>query len=176
MNQSLDFAAVMKAAGIPEQGKTWADTWPDSEASFQLNDLYFFQPRWMEEALAKLKMPEAINAAFRQTLPFFAQHPALQRLAWHCCHLLYQTRFDPTAFRTWPPLPAALGPDAAMFYAFVCLAGLPQIERLHRQRGIDPAKSLAGTGYPTLEFLPLIGALPIGRFQGFACRSLLLEG
>jgi len=26
-----------------------------------------------------------------------------------------------------------------MFYAFVCLAGLPHLERLHRQRGIDPA-------------------------------------
>lgn len=139
MDQLLNFAAVMKAAGIPEQGAIWADTWPDSQASFHLNDLYFFQQRWLEEALAKLKMPEAINAAFRQAQPFFAQNPALQRLAWHCSHLLYQTRFDPAALQAWPPLPAALGPDAAMFYAFVCLAGLPQIERLHHQRGIEPA-------------------------------------
>lgn len=139
MDQSLNFAAVIKAAGIPEQGAIWAATWPDSQASFHLNDLYFFQPCWMEEALAKLKIPETIKAAFRKTRPFYAQHPALQRLAWHCCHLLYQTRFDPAALQTWPLLPQSLGPDAAMFYAFICLAGLPQIERLHRQRGIDPA-------------------------------------
>ena len=139
MDQPLNFTAVMKAAGISDQGAIWADTWPDSQASFHLNDLYFFQPRWLEEALAKLKMPETIKAAFRETRPFFAQNTALQRIAWHCCHLLYQTRFDPAALRTWPPLPKSLGPDAAMFYAFVCLAGLPQIERLHRQRGIDPA-------------------------------------
>ncbi|MBU0715379.1 MAG: DUF5596 domain-containing protein [Verrucomicrobia bacterium] len=139
MDQSLNFAAVIKAAGIPEQGAIWADTWPDSQASFHLNGLYFFQPRWLEEALAKLKIPETIKEAFRKTHPFFTQHPALQRLAWHCCHLLYQTRFDPAALQTWPLLPESLGPDAAMFYAFVCLAGLPQIERLHRQRGIDPA-------------------------------------
>jgi len=139
MDQSLNFAAVIKTAGIPEQGAIWAGTWPDSQASFHLNDLYFFQPRWMEEALKKLKMPEAINAAFRQARPFFAQNPALQRLAWHCCHLLYQTRFDPATLQTWPLLPQSLGPDADMFYAFICLAGLPHLERLHRQRGIDPA-------------------------------------
>ncbi|MDD5678079.1 MAG: acyltransferase domain-containing protein [Kiritimatiellae bacterium] len=139
MDQSLNFAAVIKAAGIPEQGAIWANTWPDSQPSFRLNELYFFQPRWMDEALAKLKMPETINTAFRQARPFFAQHPALQRLAWHCCHLLYQTRFDPAALKTWPPMPTTLGPDEAMFYAFICLAGLPHLERLHRQRGIDPA-------------------------------------
>src|SRR5450759_5075467 len=119
MDQSLNFSAVIKAAGIPEQGAIWADTWSDSQASFHLNDLYFFQPRWMDEALAKLKMQETIKDAFRKTRPFFAQHPALQRLAWHCCHLLYQTRFDPAALRTWPSLPAMLGQDTAMFYAFI---------------------------------------------------------
>ena len=139
MDQPLNFAAVMKAAGIPEQNALWAGSWPDSQASFSLNNLYFFQPRWMDEALAKLKMPEAINAAFRQAQPFFAQHPALQRLAWHCCHLLYQTRFDPAALKTWPLLSQSLGPDADMFYAFIGLAGLPHLERLHAQRGIDPA-------------------------------------
>lgn len=139
MDQPLNFYAVMKATGVSEQDAIWADTWADSQASFHLNDLYFFQPLWLEESLAQLNMPEPIREAFRKARPFFAQHPALQRLAWHCCHLLYQTQFDPAALRNWPPPPVALGPDAAMFYAFVCLAGLPHLERLHRQRGIDPA-------------------------------------
>ena len=139
MDQTLNFTAVIKAAGIPDQDAPWANTWPDSQASFHLNDLYFFQPRWLEETLAKLKIPETIHAAFQQARPFFAQNPALQRLAWHCCHLLYQARINPAALRAWPPLPKSLGPDADMFYAFICLAGLPHLERLHCQRGIDPA-------------------------------------
>ena len=39
MDQSLNYAAVIKAAGIPDQGAIWADAWPDSQASFHLNDL-----------------------------------------------------------------------------------------------------------------------------------------
>ena len=143
MDQSLDFAAVMEEAGIPEQGAPWAGTWPDSQASFQLDGLYFLQPCWLEEALEKLKFPETIKAAFRKARPFFAENPALQRLAWHCSHLLYQTRLDPAALQAWPRLPQALGPDADMFYAFICLAGLPHLESLHRRRGIDPAITYA---------------------------------
>ncbi len=139
MEHSFHFTDVIEAAGLYEQGAIWSAAWPDSQASFRINDLYFFQPHWIEESLAKLHMPETINAAFRKSQPFFAQNPALQRLAWHCHHSMTQPGFDPATLSAWPLLPPSLGPDAAMFYAFVCLAGLPQLERLHRQRGIDPS-------------------------------------
>ncbi|NLE66143.1 MAG: DUF5596 domain-containing protein, partial [Lentisphaerae bacterium] len=128
----------MKTAGLAEVSPAWSEAWEKSQSSFSPPGLPVFEAGPLDAALHTLRMPEAVNEAFRAARPFFADRPALQRLAWHlrCRLYAYGLTLD---LKARPRLPAALGPEADMLDAFLALAGLPFLEERHRRRGIDPA-------------------------------------
>jgi len=119
-------------------GESWLENWPLSEPSFTPENLFFLNADYVADACRTLKIHDEVAQAFQETLPAFKNNPALQRLAWHCHYLLFQSSKDHAAnIGSWP-----LVPKVDMFYAIVFLSGLRHVMEIHRKLGIPEAITL----------------------------------
>lgn len=136
--EPVDFGVVCKRCGLPPAVvNTWAKHWAASQARLGATGPDFLDPVFVDSSARKLGMRTDAREALLTALACVRASSLLQRVARHCRYLLYESPGALDAdVRLWPTLPAELGPGADMLYAFVFLAGLPCVERLHRERGV----------------------------------------
>ncbi len=151
MNVNSDHAPalteILRDTGIlPPAGAVWESQWNQSGATFAEARQEYLHPDWIAKTSAALAWPDDVRKALLEGLALFRDCPALQRLAWHCRHVLFEAPAGnmAAALQKWPAIPGALHPAADLFYAYVFLAGLPAALADHRRRGI-PAEVTRAT-------------------------------
>lgn len=154
MNQDMSFAGWIRAVGISDCAALSETDWLAARASFNPENLFCLRADWLEQTLIKLKMPDDVKAAFREARLGLAGQKEWALLIWCFWRMLdagtktaevalktegAHDEQDAQKLRNWPVISGSMLPNAAMAYAFVCLAGLPRLAKLHQKRGIDPA-------------------------------------
>jgi AcrR family transcriptional regulator len=86
--------------------------------------------------LLRLAVPHEDIDAIVACLPVLREEGPLRWLLERCVHLLAQGMDHPKAGPRFPTFPNQSKPVRRYFYVFVFLAMLPQLRKLHRQRGI----------------------------------------
>jgi hypothetical protein len=143
-NPTGDLDQALAALQLPAAaGACWRASWSASQPSFDPNRIFFLTREFVDETGRTIGLKPELGVALGAALAFFEQQPALKRLAWHCHHLLFQDPEGYLQMAQWPQIPREAGEPAALFYALVALAGVPNLIELHRQRGIPRAITLA---------------------------------
>ena len=136
--EPVDFGVVRERCALPPPvADLWQAHWDTSQTRLRAATPDFLDPAFVDASARRLNMGSDVREALLAALAHVHTNPLLQRVVWHCHWLLFECpgalRAD---VRSWPVLPAELGPGADMLYAFAFLAGLPRLERLHRERGV----------------------------------------
>jgi hypothetical protein len=125
-----------------EPDDAWREAWPQTQASFAPDRLFFLEPRYVENSCRWLRMGDDVIAAYLHALDLFRANEALQRMAWHF-HVSWFNPPAPDLKQTPSPmLPNTFGKETALFYGLVFLSGLPTLQRLHRERAVPEAITL----------------------------------
>ncbi len=132
-----DFDAVKGELGLGEQSDIWRYNWEASQAAYRPGSVGFLSESFVREVTAFLRISPEPRDALLGALSLFRDHPAAERLAWHCHDYLFSdhTAQHPDVER-WPELPADLHPGASCFHAFVMLSGVEILRGTYRDRGI----------------------------------------
>src|SRR5439155_19688092 len=135
-----DLREVLRALGVAEKEEVFAADWsrhlhgmPPSRRS---GPLPFLTPEYVAWACREAYLSGDMAASVANAARRVAVDDALRALAWYCHASLFGQDAGRPNVREWPRLSAALDADAGMFYVLVLLSGTPQMQAVHRRRGI----------------------------------------
>ncbi|MBN1671518.1 MAG: DUF5596 domain-containing protein [Kiritimatiellae bacterium] len=122
--------------GMEDAAAAFREEWDAIQQTLPAGGPPFLRPeqvaRDCETALLPADMAQAVAAAAQRV----AANDALSALAWYChCRLFGEEPAHPD-LKSWPLPTRALDRDAGLFYVLVLLSGIPNMQRVHRQRGI----------------------------------------
>ncbi|MCK5804036.1 MAG: DUF5596 domain-containing protein, partial [Lentisphaeria bacterium] len=135
---NLSFETLRSDLGLgPQACEVWSVGWEQSQSTFSAAKLDWLVPSQVDAWCGEIGLSEEVREHVVGGLALFRDIPVLQRLAWHCHQLLYESPGMLEArVREWPLLPSALHPGAEMFLIYPFLAGIPTMRRIYRERGI----------------------------------------
>ncbi len=134
--QCLDCKKTLSLVGLADKADIWESNW-DLSNKYQPREFLFFDERFIGEIVSWLGMAEEQLEAFLQSRESFSNNQALQRLFWHCYYVI--THSDKALLyeiSRWPMLPKDICEYSDMFYAFVVLACIADVRRVHREKMI----------------------------------------
>ncbi len=139
----MELSAVAERLRIAEHQAVFSAEWETVQASRPVK-MEFLTPEYVRWACDEVHLPrhtaETVAAAARR----FAADEAVSALAWYCHDGLFRTKTRMVEIHRWPLLTAALGNDAGMLNVVLLLSGVPQMQEVHRARGI-PAEIVRET-------------------------------
>ena len=108
-----------------------------SDATFGSDASRLFRPDAIDDACEKCGIEGPMREVVLEALREINASPGEMRAAWHYYHLLFLSGENQIeAAKHWPIAPPASSIGRRLFYAIVCLAGVPEIRRRHAERGI----------------------------------------
>jgi len=123
-----------------------APHWPETLAADDGCVPEFLTPPAVTRNRRDSGLPEEAEAPLQETARHIAASPALQLLARHCYHLLYN-HSDYKAFGQWPDFKTSLGELGEVFYLLLLQAAAPLIRRTHAKLNIPEAITQATSNY-----------------------------
>lgn len=127
---------TLAALNLSHTRAIWVEIWPDAHQRYpggeRLNRL---EPAFVQAQCQTLNLHPDLKQALNEGLALFQRQPALKRLFWACYVALFQFKLSALAF-SWPMLKQDLDPAAPLFYAYVYLAGVPDLIDYHQRLDI----------------------------------------
>lgn len=131
----MSLKPVLNRLGIPDYEEIFAPDWDIIQESLPTEGVFFLKPRYVRWACEAVYLPKEMTQALLAASGRIMADEALSALAWYCHYRLFRSRGE-VEIRRWPLLTKALGREAGMFYVLILLSGTPQMQRVHRERGI----------------------------------------
>lgn len=136
---NMDLTEVVEALNLTGDISRLNRDWELSSKAFKENGIFFLQPDYIWETARYLRLDEEIVRPILDAAAILRGSVSLQRLAWHCYFLLFETEGYPESdISAWPSLNAGMHEYSGLFQAVVCLSGIRKIRAFYDKKAIPP--------------------------------------
>jgi hypothetical protein len=140
----MDLRTVLERLRITAAADVFSADWDVSQESMPKGEIRFLTPEYVTWACEAAFLPKDFTQAIVACAGRVAADEPLRSLFWYCHDSLFRAKGRKVEIHRWPLLTEALGNEAGIFNVLVLLSGTPQMQEIHRARGI-PAEVIRET-------------------------------
>lgn len=133
----VDYSSMAYFLGIDNSAPEFQEFWQESQACLTSYEVFFLEERFIKEMNEYLQLPKDAYESFLEAFQKIKNNKNLKRLAWHCHYILFHVpEHKSVEVSLWPDLAACMGALSPMFYAVICVSGIPKTLGLYKNRNI----------------------------------------
>jgi len=131
------FNNLFSSLQLKEIPEDWNKNWEESQASFCPGKAAFLKTTYLESLAPLLGISTELEQVLSTNLQMFTDLPDLEKLIWHCYRITFELEDQPLPeIESWPVFSEELYPNINLFYAYLLLAGVNDLQLRHTQLGI----------------------------------------